>query len=76
MKIAVLKKLAESEARVGATPETVKKFIALGAVMAVEKGAGTSASVADSEYTGAGATVASRANVLKDADIVLVVQGP
>ena len=76
MKIAVLKELADGEQRVGATPETVKKFIALGAAMAVEKGAGISASVADSDYSEAGATLGTRANVLKDADIVLGVQGP
>ncbi|MEO7170249.1 MAG: hypothetical protein ABIY39_07755, partial [Sphingomonas sp.] len=36
MKIAVLKEQAAGESRVAATPETVKKFIALGAEMAVE----------------------------------------
>ncbi|WP_417621129.1 Re/Si-specific NAD(P)(+) transhydrogenase subunit alpha [Parasphingorhabdus sp.] len=76
MKIAVLKELAEGEARVSASPETVKKFIALGATMAVEKGAGESAAVADTDYTDMGATIGTRAAVLKDADIVLAVQGP
>ncbi|MGD9664764.1 MAG: NAD(P)(+) transhydrogenase (Re/Si-specific) subunit alpha, partial [Novosphingobium sp.] len=45
MKIAVLKERAEGETRVSAIPETVKKFAALGAQMAVEEGAGISASV-------------------------------
>lgn len=76
MKIAVLKELADGEARVSASPETVKKFIALGATMAVEKGAGESAAVADTDYQDMGATVGTRAAVLKDADIVLAVQGP
>lgn len=76
MKIAVLKELAEDEARVSASPETVKKFIALGATMAVEKGAGVSAAVADTDYEAMGATIATRQAVLKDADIVLAVQGP
>jgi len=76
VKIAVLKELAAGEKRVGATPETVKKFIALGASIAVEKGAGESASVADSDYETAGATVGARDTVIKDADIVLGVQGP
>ncbi|MEH6790015.1 Re/Si-specific NAD(P)(+) transhydrogenase subunit alpha [Parasphingorhabdus sp.] len=76
MKIAVLKELAEGEARVSASPETVKKFIALGATMAVEKGAGESASVSDAAYQEMGATIAARSAVLKDADIVLAVQGP
>ena len=76
MKIAVLKELAEGEARVSASPETVKKFVALGATMAVEKGAGVSAAVADSDYQEMGATIGTRQAVLKDADIVLGVQGP
>ncbi|QJB69403.1 Re/Si-specific NAD(P)(+) transhydrogenase subunit alpha [Parasphingorhabdus halotolerans] len=76
MKIAVLKELAEGEKRVSASPETVTKFIKLGAAMAVEKGAGESASIADSDYEEAGASVGTRAAVLKDADIVLGVQGP
>lgn len=76
MKIAVLKELADGEARVSASPETVKKFIALGATMAVEKGAGESAAVADADYQEMGATVGTRQAVIKDADIVLGVQGP
>jgi len=76
VKIAVLKELADGEARVSASPETVKKFTALGANMAVEKGAGVSAAVADTDYTDMGATIGTRAAVLKDADIVLGVQGP
>lgn len=76
MKIAVLKELANGEARVSASPETVKKFVALGATMAVEKGAGESASVADADYQEMGATIGTRQAVLKDADIVLAVQGP
>lgn len=76
MKIAVLKELADGERRVSASPETVKKFTALGATMAVEKGAGLSASVADADYEAEGASMGTRAAVLKDADIVLGVQGP
>lgn len=76
MKIAVLKELADGERRVSASPETVKKFTALGATMAVEKGAGKSASVADADYEAEGASIGTRAAVLKDADIVLGVQGP
>ncbi len=76
MKIAVLKETAEGEHRVAATPETVKKFIALGAEVAVEAGAGNTASIADADYTGAGASVGTRAATLKGADILLGVQGP
>ena len=76
MKIAVLKETADGERRVAASPETVRKFIALGASVAVEVGAGLTASIADADYAGAGATVGSRADVVKDADILLSVAGP
>jgi NAD(P) transhydrogenase subunit alpha len=75
-KLAVLRETAAGETRVSATPETVKKFIALGATVAVEAGAGAGASIADADYAAAGATVGKAAEVLKDADIVLGVQGP
>lgn len=76
MRIAVLKETAPGETRVAVTPETVKKFMGLGAVVAVEQGAGESASITDSAYAEAGAEVAAAAQVLKDADIVLGVQAP
>jgi len=76
LKIAVLKEAAAGENRVSATPETVKKFIALGAEMAVEAGAGAGASIADADYQAAGATVADRTATLAGADIVFGVQGP
>ena len=76
MRIAVLKELAPGETRVAATPETVKKFIGLGAEVAVESGAGETASVADADYAAAGASVGSRAETLKGANILLGIQGP
>jgi len=75
LKIAVLKEGA-GESRVAAIPETVKKFAGLGASVAVESGAGIAASISDAEFEGAEATVGSRAEVLKDADIILCVSGP
>ena len=76
MKIAVLKEQASGERRVSASPETVKKFITLGAEVAVEAGAGEFASVSDADFAAAGATVASRADVVGGADIIFGVQGP
>jgi NAD(P) transhydrogenase subunit alpha len=75
VKIAVLKEAAEGERRVAATPETVKKFIALGADVAVEAAAGLSASIADADYEAAGGALGARAETLAGADIVLGVQG-
>jgi NAD(P) transhydrogenase subunit alpha len=76
VKLAVLKETAEGERRVAATAETVKKFIALGATVSVEAGAGLSASVADADYEAAGATVTTREAAVAGADAVLAVQGP
>jgi H+-translocating NAD(P) transhydrogenase subunit alpha len=76
VKIAVLKESAAGERRVAATPETVKKYIGLGASVAVEAGAGEGASIASDDYVAAGATIGPRAEVLKDADVILAVQGP
>ncbi|KTT76167.1 NAD(P) transhydrogenase subunit alpha [Sphingomonas endophytica] len=76
MKIAITREHAPGERRVAATPETVKKFSALGATVAVESGAGTAAAFADSDYAAAGAMLGDRAATLAGADIVLGVQGP
>ncbi len=74
--IAVLKERAAGEARVAATAETVKKFTALGATVAVETGAGLSAGMSDADYAAAGAKIGSAADCLAQADIILGVQGP
>ena len=73
--IAVLRERAAGETRVSATPETVKKLIALGAAVTVEAGAGVSASIADADYVAAGAQIAHD-HAAKGADIVFGVQGP
>ena len=75
MKIAVLKESA-GETRCAAVPETVKKFAALGAQVAVEAGAGEGASISDAEFEGAGASVGQRPDILKGAGIILAVNGP
>jgi len=74
--IAVLRETAGDESRVAATPETVRKLTALGATLAVERGAGQAAGIADGDYEQAGATVAERGEVLAGAGIVLAVQAP
>src|SRR5437763_1025213 len=74
MKIAVAKEIDPSEPRVAASPDTVKKFKALGVEIAVEPGAGIKSGLPDSEFTAAGAVVS--ADALKDADIVIKVRRP
>lgn len=76
VKIAVLKETAAGETRVAASPETVKKFIGLGASVSIEAGAGVSASVSDAEYAAMGAAVGRLSATVADADIILGVQGP
>ncbi len=76
MKIAVIKETAPGETRCAASPETVKKFIALGAQVAVETGAGEAASLRDEDFRDAGATVGSRKQVLSDAGVILCINGP
>jgi len=76
MKIAILKEMSQFERRVAGTPETVKKFIALGAEVAVEAGAGQGAALPDADYAAAGAALGTRDAALAGADIILAVQGP
>ncbi|ABQ38745.1 MULTISPECIES: Re/Si-specific NAD(P)(+) transhydrogenase subunit alpha [Bradyrhizobium] len=74
MKIAVAKEIDPLEPRVAASPDTVKKFKALGAEVVIEPGAGIKSGVPDAEFTAAGATVS--ADALKDADIIIKVKRP
>ncbi|MBB5985626.1 NAD(P) transhydrogenase subunit alpha [Sphingobium lignivorans] len=76
MKIAVLRETAPGEKRVSASPETVRKFAALGAQVMVETGAGLQASITDADYEAAGAALGDRAATVTGAGIVLCVQGP
>lgn len=77
MKIAILKERRDQEARVAASPESVKKFIAMGIEVVVEAGAGDGASIPDTAWQSAGATVTKgAAATVKGADIVLKVARP
>jgi NAD(P) transhydrogenase subunit alpha len=76
VKIAVLKETAPGETRCAAIPETVKKFIALGAAVAVEKGAGAAASVSDADFEAAGAVTGDRKTILAGASAILCINGP
>ncbi len=75
--IAVTRERRDGETRCAITPETVKKFVAMGATVTVEAGTGAGSSIPDDEYAAAGATVAKDTKaVLSGADIVLKVRGP
>src|ERR1700739_772775 len=74
MKIAVAKEIDPSEPRVAVSPDTVKKFKALGVDISIEPGAGIKSGLPDSEFTAVGATISAEA--VKDADIVIKVKRP
>jgi NAD(P) transhydrogenase subunit alpha len=77
MRLAVLKERRVPETRVAATPDTVKRLIALGLSVAVETGAGASTSIPDTEFAAAGAEIAADpASALAGAGVVLAVQAP
>ena len=75
--IAVTKERRPGETRVAATPDSVKKLIALGCAVTVETGAGLGASMLDADYLAAGATIAPDATTaLAQADLVFKVRAP
>lgn len=79
MIISILKEIKTEEKRVAATPETVKKILALGCQrglqVQVQKGAGELASVTDAAYQAAGASIVDVKTASK-ADIILKVRAP
>ncbi len=77
MKIAVVDESLNKEHRVAITPETVKKFIGLGAEIAIQANAGLASGIIDADYVAAGATIAKTVKeALKDADLFLKVRRP
>jgi NAD(P) transhydrogenase subunit alpha len=77
MRIAVPAESDSTETRVAATPETVRKFLALGAEVVVQSDAGRRAGVTDAEYQAAGAAIGmDAAATCGGADLVLCVRRP
>jgi NAD(P) transhydrogenase subunit alpha len=77
MKVAVLKETRAHEKRVAASPDSVKRMIALGLEVVVETGAGAGSSFPDAAFAAAGATIAPDApTAAADAQVVLRVQRP
>ena len=73
--ISIPAEIRSEERRVAATPETVKKMVALGCQVMVQQGAGTRAGVPDAAYLAAGAELVSAKEIFK-ADIILKVRAP
>lgn len=76
MKLVVLKETEARETRVAATPDTVKKLIALGHTITIEKAAGVSAGYTDEAYKEAGAAIKTKAAALKGGDVLICVRAP
>lgn len=76
MRIVVLGETDPIETRVAATPETVRKLIALGAEVVVAAGAGHSAGFADADFESAGARIEPGDAAVAGGDIVLCVRRP
>ncbi len=77
MHIAVITETGALETRVAATPETVKKLIALGGSITIEAGAGLASGIPDGDFEAAGAMIAKNAkDALKGAEVVLKVRRP
>ena len=77
MQIGIPKETQQDERRVAATPETVKKLVAMGHAVLVQKEAGLGSCIRDDDYAAAGATlVGDAAELLGKSDIVLKVRGP
>ncbi|MFS8934654.1 NAD(P)(+) transhydrogenase (Re/Si-specific) subunit alpha, partial [Cupriavidus taiwanensis] len=64
MQIGIPTETRAGEARVAATPETVKKYVAQGHKVVIQAGAGLGASQPDSAYEAVGATIGSAADAL------------
>ncbi len=75
MKIGIPTEIKDYESRVSATPETVKKMVALGCQVLVQKGAGARASITDTAFENVGAKLVSAKDVYK-ADLILKVRVP
>ncbi len=71
MLIGVLKETNPGENRVAMIPANVKKMVRAGGDVRIEAGAGTGAGFSDADYTEAGASIADRAALLSESDLVL-----
>lgn len=75
--IAVPSETDPNEGRVAATPDTVKRFAALGAKVVVQAGAGEKSRLPDDAFTAEGAEIAADAKAtVAGADIILRVRRP
>ncbi|WP_269933569.1 Re/Si-specific NAD(P)(+) transhydrogenase subunit alpha, partial [Aminobacter sp. HY435] len=73
--IFIPKEIDLTEGRVGASPDTVKRLVALGFEVVIEAGAGTLSRIPDADYVAVGAVI-GKASDAGRADVVLKVRRP
>lgn len=77
MIIGIPKEIMKGERRVSAIPETVEKYIKLGATVLVEKSAGEGSFFLDEQYSAAGAEIVNDpVELYKRSDLILKVKEP
>jgi len=76
MKIGVIKETRPGEKRVAITPRVAKDFISNGFEVIVEHNAGLDSHFRDADYREAGAEIADKERVFKEADIIVKVNPP
>ncbi|MEO8229551.1 MAG: Re/Si-specific NAD(P)(+) transhydrogenase subunit alpha [Chloroflexota bacterium] len=76
MKVGVARETAADERRVALVPEVLGKLTAAGLEILVEAGAGAGASIPDSAYVEAGATIVPTGELYSQSDVVVRVQKP
>jgi NAD(P) transhydrogenase subunit alpha len=77
MKIGILKEIVPGETRIAASPDSIKKFAALGIEVLIESGAGAGAQLSDDVLAEAGAKIVADAKtVYAEADLVAKVRAP
>jgi H+-translocating NAD(P) transhydrogenase subunit alpha len=77
MRIGIAQELDQTEPRIGATPDTIKRMREFGAEVVVQRGAGARSGILDAEFEAVGAAlVDTETETVRDADIVLRVQRP
>jgi NAD(P) transhydrogenase subunit alpha len=76
MQIGIPAETLAGETRVAATPETVKKFAAMGCEVLVQSGAGLASSCTDAAYAAVGAKIVASAAEALNTDIILKVAAP
>ena len=77
MILGIPKETIQNETRVAVIPATVKQFVSAGLTVKIEKNAGLSSQISDSDFKDSGAEiVTSASDIFSNADMILKVNSP